>query len=78
MNKEEFGNHNNNPIPIQSDDDIDLDVDLPVTESVFYDFLRKITNDNERLMYIYIFTGIILSTVLVTLIRSFIFFTVSL
>lgn len=75
VNKEEFGNHK--PIPPQSDNEIDPDSDLPVTESILYDFLRKISNDNERLMYIYIFTALILATVLVTLIRSFIFFTVS-
>lgn len=55
----------------------DADVNLPVTESFFYDFLRKISNNNERLMYIYIFTALVVSTVVITLFRSFLFFAVS-
>lgn len=55
----------------------DADIHLPVTESSVYDFLRKISHNNERLMYIYIFTAIILSTVVITLFRSFLFFAVS-
>lgn len=51
------------------------DVDLHVTESVIVDLTPRIAN-TERLVYIYTLTGIILATVIVTLIRSFIFFSV--
>lgn len=62
---------------LETPDDPNPDEHLPVTESFLYDFLRKISDNNERLMYIYIFTAIVLATVIVTLFRSFYFFAVS-
>lgn len=58
-------------------DDNNPDAHLPVTESFLYDILRKIANNDERLMYIYVFTAIVLATVIITLFRSFLFFAVS-
>lgn len=58
-------------------EDSNPDEHLPVTESFLYDFMRKISDNNDRLMYIYIFTAIVLSTVIITLFRSFYFFAVS-
>lgn len=53
------------------------DTDLQQHENVFTDFMIKITGGNERLMYIYIFTAIITATVIVTIIRSFVFFSIA-
>lgn len=46
-------------------------------ENFLYDLLRSATHNNDRLMYIYVFTAIVITTVIITLIRSFIFFNVS-
>lgn len=53
------------------------DAGLISTEGVFADILRKLTHNNDRLLYIYVFTAIVIATVIITLIRSFIFFSVS-
>lgn len=52
------------------------DDELPVTESMIVDLTRRIAN-TDRLVYIYTLTGIIIATIIITLIRSFIFFSVS-
>lgn len=75
MSKEE--NVGRREMSYSSDNDVDPDAHLPVTESFLYDFLRKIANNDERLMYIYVFTAIVLATVIITLFRSFLFFAVS-
>lgn len=51
------------------------DFGLNVTESLFVDLTRRIAN-TDRLIYIYTLTGLIIATVIITLIRSFIFFSV--
>lgn len=56
--------------PVQSSNP---DSSLSQPENFFDDFMRQITDDNDRLMYIYIFTAIITATVIVTFIRSFVF-----
>lgn len=53
------------------------DADLPQNEDFFSDLIEKISGGNDRLMYIYIFTAIITATVIVTLIRSFVFFSIA-
>lgn len=53
------------------------DADLSQDENFISDFLRKITDSNDRLMYIYIFTAIITATVIVTFVRSFVFFSIA-
>lgn len=53
------------------------DSELPQNENVVTDFMIKITGGNERLMYIYIFTAIITATVIVTIVRSFVFFSIA-
>lgn len=80
MQKEELRNEhllkaNFTGITIQ--DEADAENSLPATENIFADILRNLTQHNERLFYIYVFTGIIVTTVIITLIRSFIFFNVN-
>lgn len=53
------------------------DADLVSTEGVFADIFRTLTHNNDRLLYIYVFTAIVITTVIITLIRSFIFFSVN-
>lgn len=74
MNQEE----NSNKLSRQNEtvDSFNSDDGLSMPESKFYDLTRLIT-DSDRLVYIYTLTGIIIATVIVTLCRSFIFFTVS-
>lgn len=74
MNREEYSNERS--LQNETVEGYNFDADLTVTESVFYDMPRRFTN-SERLVYIYTLTGIIIATVIVTLCRSFIFFTVS-
>lgn len=53
------------------------DADLSIPEGYFSEFMHQITHNDERLTYIYVFTAIVVATVIITLIRSFIFFTVN-
>lgn len=46
-------------------------------EGYIYGWMLAVAHDNDRLMYIYVFTAIIVATVIITLIRSFIFFSVN-
>lgn len=57
-------------------EDFNLDEDLYRTEGIWTDITLRI-GDNDRLFYIYTLTGIILSTIIITLARSFIFFSAS-
>lgn len=53
-----------------------VDAGLHETESILSDFTRLVTN-SERLIHIYTLTGIIVATIIITLCRSFYFFSVS-
>lgn len=66
LNAKAFGNVN---------EDNNRDAELHVTESFVADLTRRIAN-SDRVIYIYTLTGIIIATVITTLIRSFIFFSV--
>lgn len=46
-------------------------------DNIFVRYARQLAHNDERLMYIYVFTGIIITTVIITLFRSFLFFNVS-
>lgn len=63
-----------NPQPVEIPNP---DADLPQNENFFSDFMRKITGENDRLMYIYIFTAIVIATIITTFIRSFVFFSIA-
>lgn len=60
-----------------SDNSNFTEANLSADENLFYDLIRSATHNSDRLMYIYVFTAIIITTVIITLIRSFIFFNVS-
>lgn len=74
VQQEEF--HNKRAHDEDTLENYNPDADLHVTESIIVDLTRRIAN-TDRLVYIYTLTGIIIATVVVTLIRSFIFFSVS-
>lgn len=66
---------NKRAIEVNINEDYNPDADLHVTESIIADLTRRIAN-TDRLVYIYTLTGIIIATVITTMIRSFIFFSV--
>lgn len=57
-------------------DALNPDADLHSKESWLTDFTRLVTN-SDRLIHIYTLSGIIIATVIITLCRSFFFFSVS-
>lgn len=74
VKQEEF--FNKRALEVDNNEDYSPDTDLHVTEGIIADLTRRIAN-TDRLVYIYTLTGIIIATVIITLIRSFIFFSVS-
>lgn len=55
---------------------VSLDDDLHTSEGIMSDLTRFVSN-SDRLIYIYTLSGIIVATVIITLFRSFYFFSAS-
>lgn len=73
MSQEESGNKK--AMQDETMENFNPDDDLHVTENSLVDLTRRIAS-SDRLIYIYTLTGIIIATVVITLIRSFVFFSV--